>query len=580
MSEPSAPEENRAPDATSGQVKPGVVYTFYSYKGGVGRSMALVNVGVIMATQGLRVLLVDWDLEAPGLEVFFRKAATLRGDPATRPGVVDLLEARAAGTADVQSPLLTWRDCLLTADFAGHSLDIITAGSRSVDYRHRVQQLNWDALFREHAVGHYIDQLRDEWRQAYDMVLIDSRTGVTDIGDICTVLLPDVVVLLFVTNYQNVEGIKSVMQRAVQVRSKLPIHRSKLLGVPLPARDERDRESDKFEQWQKIFASEFDQLYREWLPKGVESSEALNRLYIPYIAAWSFGEAVPVLESPRERSDPSSIGAAYARLATLLAARLDWTAMDAKSSASDLASARLDASASREAARLAEEAQRRAEEELIVAQMAKDAAEAAASNARTVVRRRTTLAALAVGAAVAGVWWFNREPSVAALLSQLNGTDAEQQEAAIRALAFHRDVSDNQRYGLAPRVFELAKGPASSSLRFTALLYLSRFDAAGKYTQQVGAMFQDTDHTVRWGALVYYKDLAIGGAPEAGQVAALLNDTNERVRRAAVETLSALGPATARPYSKRIAALQEDKDESVRAAATKATQALLAIEKL
>jgi MinD-like ATPase involved in chromosome partitioning or flagellar assembly len=49
----------------------GKVVTFYSYKGGVGRSMALANMAVILTRWGKRVLIVDWDLEAPGLEYFF-----------------------------------------------------------------------------------------------------------------------------------------------------------------------------------------------------------------------------------------------------------------------------------------------------------------------------------------------------------------------------------------------------------------------------------------------------------------------------------------------------------------------------
>jgi MinD-like ATPase involved in chromosome partitioning or flagellar assembly len=48
-----------------------MIITFYSYKGGVGRSMALANVADLMARSGLRVLIVDFDLEAPGLEHFF-----------------------------------------------------------------------------------------------------------------------------------------------------------------------------------------------------------------------------------------------------------------------------------------------------------------------------------------------------------------------------------------------------------------------------------------------------------------------------------------------------------------------------
>jgi hypothetical protein len=49
----------------------GRVITFYSYKGGTGRSMALANVAWILASNGYRVLAVDWDLEAPGLHRYF-----------------------------------------------------------------------------------------------------------------------------------------------------------------------------------------------------------------------------------------------------------------------------------------------------------------------------------------------------------------------------------------------------------------------------------------------------------------------------------------------------------------------------
>ena len=41
----------------------GQVITFYSYKGGTGRSMALANVAWILASNGKRVLVIDWDFE-------------------------------------------------------------------------------------------------------------------------------------------------------------------------------------------------------------------------------------------------------------------------------------------------------------------------------------------------------------------------------------------------------------------------------------------------------------------------------------------------------------------------------------
>ena len=51
----------------------GQILTFYSYKGGVGRSMALVNVATLLAKWRQKVLVIDWDLEAPGIESYFKK---------------------------------------------------------------------------------------------------------------------------------------------------------------------------------------------------------------------------------------------------------------------------------------------------------------------------------------------------------------------------------------------------------------------------------------------------------------------------------------------------------------------------
>src|SRR5262249_45201222 len=64
----------------------GAIYTFYSYKGGVGRSFVLANPAVILSQWGFHVLAVDWDIEAPGLIHYFEKF--MSGAPS---GVLDFL---------------------------------------------------------------------------------------------------------------------------------------------------------------------------------------------------------------------------------------------------------------------------------------------------------------------------------------------------------------------------------------------------------------------------------------------------------------------------------------------------------
>ena len=77
-------------NSRSASKKLGKIVTFYSYKGGTGRSMALANVAWLLAANGYEVLAIDWDLEAPGLH---RYLLPFLQDPelAHTRGVIDLL---------------------------------------------------------------------------------------------------------------------------------------------------------------------------------------------------------------------------------------------------------------------------------------------------------------------------------------------------------------------------------------------------------------------------------------------------------------------------------------------------------
>ena len=90
------------PDAETGQI-----VTFYSFKGGTGRTMALANVAWILAANGRRVLTADWDLESPGLHRFFRPF--MPASVTERPGIIDFIRKWewAAVDAEVGSEALS-----------------------------------------------------------------------------------------------------------------------------------------------------------------------------------------------------------------------------------------------------------------------------------------------------------------------------------------------------------------------------------------------------------------------------------------------------------------------------------------
>ena len=338
MERPLTGEAPEGGVAAPGKEAQGIVYTFYSFKGGVGRSMAVANVAALLAKAGHRCLVVDWDLEAPGIERYFDQfPSRLEGSSRETAGLLDMLEALKAGSR------LDWRKCLLTAKpfRTGAPIRVLTSGRRSPAYSETVQGLDWGSLFEEHDLGGYLNELREEWIAEFDFVLVDSRTGINDIGSICTVLLPDVVVLLFTTNRQSLEGVIEIIGAARQARGTLPVDRARLIAVPVPARDEsQGAEYERAQEWKRIFASELEDLYRDWIPRHLEPRDVLNKLYIPYITIWSFGERLPVVEREEEISDPRSVSAAYSRLATLLAHRLDWGALETGEGYAEVARAR------------------------------------------------------------------------------------------------------------------------------------------------------------------------------------------------------------------------------------------------
>lgn len=193
--------------------------TFYSYKGGVGRTMALVNVAYMLAKAGKRVLLVDFDLEAPGLSSYDGLSAGQ-----DRAGIVEYvrrfqLEGRSPDVAEFLAP----------CDIDGMRLWIMPAGRhRTAEYATEFNSISWRQLYDEEDGFLLMEDLKQQWAEfegrGFDYVLIDSRTGHTDVGGICTRQLPDAVVILFVPTNQNIDGlvpiVKTIRSEAAPVRER------------------------------------------------------------------------------------------------------------------------------------------------------------------------------------------------------------------------------------------------------------------------------------------------------------------------------------------------------------------------
>lgn len=187
--------------------------TFYSYKGGVGRSLALANVACLMAgdtEHPQRVLVWDFDLEAPGLHRLF---------PPKQPqnyGFVDLVYEYAT-TGNI--PAI--EDYIYESEIKG--VHVLPAGKMGAEYCHKLQRINWVEFFGSDPMdpGPFFDNLLKRIQHTtnpFDYVLIDSRTGLNDQAGICTQVLSNLLIVLFRLTAQNLDGLEHLVPA---IRSQL-----------------------------------------------------------------------------------------------------------------------------------------------------------------------------------------------------------------------------------------------------------------------------------------------------------------------------------------------------------------------
>ncbi len=313
----------------------GSVITFYSWKGGVGRTLALANTAVQLARAGRKVLMVDWDLEAPGLHQYFlppgpREAEHLTITPAKTPGGLWALLRTASRRGDGDLDENEWKSATARIGVPPLEpsaskpyvptqgvLDLLAAGHDQEDYSAELGDFSWKSFFHDAKGGEWLEAVRRQWIKNYDFVFIDSRTGLTDSGGICTIQLPDTLVLVFAANDQSFGGGMKVIGAAQKARRNYGHDRGQLTVIPLLSRWAGDEETDIAEEWMKRFDRALPPVTDPWLPRGIAPRKFLERVRVPHVARFSFGEPLPVLT--HSITDPALPGLAFDNLARLIA---------------------------------------------------------------------------------------------------------------------------------------------------------------------------------------------------------------------------------------------------------------------
>jgi MinD-like ATPase involved in chromosome partitioning or flagellar assembly len=200
-----------------------IVATFYSVRGGVGRSTALVYTAQILASRGRSVICVDLDIEAPGLAALLG----IEDDVTNENGILALLAALDRGeTPDFSRFLLRVSDKV--------DLYCLPAGVMDAYYARLLNQVDLQAWYTEerNPLRAVLEGLRNKLPFTPDVILLDSRTGISTISAPLLFDLADLSVILFFPHPQTRMGTQEVVRALLSSRNQRSVNGHRLSPEP------------------------------------------------------------------------------------------------------------------------------------------------------------------------------------------------------------------------------------------------------------------------------------------------------------------------------------------------------------
>ena len=270
--------------------------------------MALANIAHLMCDCGLNVIVLDWDLEAPGLERFlFNKPRDIE-NALKHKGLLEML-------LDYKDALINFRpeeekpffppyqisDYIIPIIAPMSSLgglSLLPAGERGhekfTEYSNKVKLFDWQDFYQNWEGEIYFEWLREELEKQSDAILIDSRTGVTEMGGVCTYQMADTIIMFSSANDQSIDGTLSMLKSFSDPEIPDLRHGRKLTTIVIPSRIEQTVEIAILNKLRAKFAQSF----KAYLPYELTSeSEFFLEHEIPYVPRYALEELVAIKQT-------------------------------------------------------------------------------------------------------------------------------------------------------------------------------------------------------------------------------------------------------------------------------------------
>ena len=206
---------------------------FYAYKGGTGRTLALANMATYLAQIGMRVVALDFDLEAPGLHYKLHRPSTVATGPTEESegrlprGVMGYM---ADALRDGEAPpnlgpyILDVTPQPVSGGSTEGNLTLIPAGpAPAAPYWLLSQAVRLDRMLADQPdmavaiLAELKGQIEHELRP--DLLLVDGRTGIVPSNAVAVRLWADHVAVFAIPTREHLAGAAMVLDEiAAEVR--------------------------------------------------------------------------------------------------------------------------------------------------------------------------------------------------------------------------------------------------------------------------------------------------------------------------------------------------------------------------
>jgi len=213
---------------------------FYSFKGGVGRTQTMLNMAKYLSKeQNKKILLVDFDIHAPGLSYLAKFVAN---DKNNKSYLLDFLLNSFEGKKSKLYMEEISDNLYLTP---AYNINIIKQCHESLNqlsqYLYILKQSaqerkNNVSTVADTVLKYIIETIKNE--HDFDYVFFDARTGMTEVSDILFSNFVDLKIIVSSFNEQNIGGTHSILELLAEQKGE----KHKILRILSPEPLEYKRE--------------------------------------------------------------------------------------------------------------------------------------------------------------------------------------------------------------------------------------------------------------------------------------------------------------------------------------------------